>query len=191
MIRPLTIALVLAGACMTAPAIADCLPQGGLPQKITYNSGAIIEVLGREGDTLRYRQTIIETGKQVEMLVQDGVFTLSALRDGEGAVFEWKGALPVVADLVPGATFHAEAMLTTPGFLPPRPFVTDLAIVGMEEIEVAGCRMPALKVIVNNAEAGQSLGETVKWLHLPTLLTLRSEITARGETRVQEAVVIE
>ncbi len=56
----------------------------------------------------------------VEMTVQSGLYTLSALRDGEGAVFEWKAALPGVADLVPGAVFEAEAILTTPGFLPPR-----------------------------------------------------------------------
>lgn len=184
MIRPLAL-------CLSSPAMADCLPEGSLPLRLTYDSGAVIEVLGREGEAVRYRQIVVETGKQVEMTVHAGIFTVSALRDGEGAVFDWTTGLPVLAELVPGAMFHEEAMLTTPGFLPPRPFTTDLEIVGLEEIEVAGCKVEALKMVVRNREAGKDLGEITKWVHLPSLLTLRSEVREGGSMRAQEVVVME
>ncbi len=186
MIRPFALAL-----CLSSPGLADCLPEGSPPSRLTYDSGAMIEVLAREGETVRYRQTVAETGKQVEMTVHAGIFTVSALRDGEGAVFDWTTGLPALAELVPGATFHEEAMLTTPGFLPPRPFTTDLEIVGIEEIEVAGCRMQALKMVVRNREAGKDLGEITKWLHLPSLLTLRSEVREGAAMRAQEVVAME
>ncbi len=186
MIRPFALAL-----CLSSPALADCLPEGSPPSRLTYDSGAVIEVLAREGETVRYRQTVVETGKQVEMTVHAGIFTVSALRDGEGAVFDWTTGLPALAELVPGAAFHEEAMLTTPGFLPPRPFTTDLEIVGIEEIEVAGCRMQALKMVVRNREAGKDLGEITKWLHLPSLLTLRSEVREGAAMRAQEVVAME
>lgn len=184
MIRPLALAL-----CLSSPALADCLPEGGVPAKLTYDSGAVVEVLGREGETVRYRQTV--TGKEVEMTVHAGIFTVSALRDGEGAVFDWTIGLPALTELTAGASFHEEAMLTTPGFLPPRPFTTDLEIIGMEEIEVAGCRMQALKMVVRNREAGKDLGEITKWLHLPSLLTLRSEVREGAAMRAQEVVAME
>ncbi|MGB4826503.1 MAG: hypothetical protein WBP18_04385 [Paracoccaceae bacterium] len=187
MIRPIALCLAL----LPAAGLAECLPEGQVPQKATYDSGAVVEVLGREGEVIRYRQTIVETGKQVEMTVQAGIFTLSALRDGEGAVFTWKAALPALADLVPGATFHEEAMLTTPGFLPPRPFTTDLEVVGPEVIEVAGCPMPALKLVVKNREAGKDLGENTKWLHLPSLITLKSEIREGDKMRGQAVTALE
>lgn len=186
MIRPFALAL-----CLSSPALADCLPEGSLPVKLTYNSGVVTEVLGREGETVRYRQTVVETGRQVEMTVHAGIFTVSALREGEGAVFDWTTGLPALAELVPGATFHEEAMLTTPGFLPPRPFTTDLEIVGMEEIKVAGCKVEALKMVVRNREAGKDLGEVIKWVHLPSLLTLRSEVREGAAMRAQEVVAME
>lgn len=186
MFRPLALAL-----CLSSPAMAGCLPDGTLPVKATYNSGVIYEVLGREGESLAYRQTVIENGKQVEMTVHAGIFTVSALRDGEGAVFDWKTGLPALADLVAGAVFAEEAMLTTPGLLPPRPFATEVTIIGMEDITVAGCTYPALKMVVKNKEAGKDLGEITKWLHLPSLLTLRSEVREGDKMRLQEVVVLE
>jgi hypothetical protein len=186
MIRSFALAL-----CLSSPAMADCLPDGALPSKLTFNSGAVVEVLGREGETLRYRQTIAENGRQVEMTVHAGIYTVSALRDGEGAVFDWKDPLPALADLVPGATFAHEAILTTPGFLPPRPFKTEVQIVGMEEITVAGCAMQALKMVVKNNEAGKDLGEITKWVDPATLLTLKSEVREGEAMRAQEVVVME
>lgn len=186
MFRPLALAL-----CLSSPVTAECLPEGTKPTKATYNSGSVIEVLGYEGETLTYRQTIIENGKQVEMTVHAGIFTISALRGGEGAVFAWKTGLPALSELVAGASFAEEAMLTTPGLLPPRPFTTDLTIIGMEEITVAGCTYPALKMVVTNKEAGKDLGQTTKWVHLPSLLTLRSEVRQGDDMRLQEAVVVE
>jgi hypothetical protein len=179
----LTLAFALPGA-----ALADC---PDVIQKATYNSGALIEVQGREPDRIVYHHTVVETGKTVEMTVQAGLFTITALRDGEGAVFEWKTTLPGVADLVPGATFHAEATLTTPGFLPPRPFTADVEVLGTEEVTVAGCAYPALKVLVKNNEAGRPLGDNTKWIHLPSLITLKSEIAEKGEVKGQEIVALE
>lgn len=181
----LTLAL---GLALPAAAQAAC---PDLPMKATYSSGAVVEVLGREPDRLIYRQTVVETGKTVEMTVQAGLFTLTALRDGEGAVFDWKTALPGVADLLPGATFHAEAMLTTPGFLPPRPFTADVEVLATEEVTVAGCSYPALKVLVKNAEGGRPLGDNTKWIHLPSLITLKSEIAEKGEVKGQEVIALE
>ena len=189
MIRPAFFAAALTGLAM--PALAECLPDGTLPSKVTFDSGAVVEVLAREGEVIRYRQTIVETGKQVEMTVHAGIFTVSALRDGEGAVFDWKEALPGLAELTPGAKFHEEAILTTPGFLPPRPFITDLEIIGMEEITVAGCPMQALKMVVTNREAGKDLGEITKWVDPATLITLRSEVREGDRMRAQEVVVME
>jgi hypothetical protein len=187
MIRSLALCLILGAAL---PAGADC-PAPEALTKVTFNSGAVIEILGREGDVLTYRQTVVETGRVVEMTVQSGLYTLTALRDGEGAVFDWKTALPGVADLVPGAVFTAEAMLTTPGFLPPRPFAAKVTVVGPEEVTVAGCTYDALKVVVENAEAGKPLGVNTKWLQLDSLISLRSEIAEGGEVKVQEVVAFE
>ena len=39
MIRPFALAL-----CLSSPALADCLPEGSLPAKLTYDSGAVVEV---------------------------------------------------------------------------------------------------------------------------------------------------
>lgn len=179
----LALSLALPGA-----ALAEC---PGIIQKATYNSGAVVEVVDRKPDTLLYRQTVVETGKTVEMTVQAALFTLTALRDGEGAVFEWKTALPGVAELVPGARFHAEAVLTTPGFLPPRPFTADVEVLGQEDVTVAGCTYPALKVLVKNNEAGRPLGDNTKWIHLPSLITLKSEIADKGEVKGQEVIALE
>ena len=179
----LSLALSLPGA-----AFAAC-PE--VIQKATYSSGAVIEVQERTPDRLVYRQTVVETGKQVEMTVQAGIFTLTALRDGEGAVFDWKTALPGLADLVPGASFHAEATLTTPGFLPPRPFTADVEVLGVEDVTVAGCTYPALKLLVKNNEAGKPLGENTKWLHLPSLISLKSEIAEQGGVKGQEVIALE
>lgn len=188
MMRPLIAAAALG---LAAPAAADCLADGSGPAKITFDSGAVVEVTGHQGDVLSYRQTVVDSGKTVEMTVHLGVFTLSALRDGEGAVFDWKTDLPKAADLVPGATFQEEAMLTTPGFLPPRPFKTDLTVVGDEDLTVAGCTIRATKMVIHNREAGKDLGEITKWVHMPTLLTLRSEVREGSAMRAQEAVTIE
>ena len=189
MIRPALLAALLSP--LATPIFANCLPEGIAPSKVTFDSGAVIEVLGHEGETIRYRQTIVETGKEVEMTVHAGIFTVSALRDGEGAVFEWKDALPGLTELVPGAKFHEEAILTTPGFLPPRPFTTDLEIIGAEEITVAGCKMQALKMVVKNNEAGKDLGVITKWLDPSTLITLRSEVREGDKMRAQEVVALE
>lgn len=191
MLRPLILSLALSASALSAPALADCLPEGTQPSKLTFNSGAVIEILGRDGDVLRYRQTIIETGKQTEMTVHAGIFTLTALRDGEGARFDWSTGLPAVADLVPGASFQEEAMLTTPGGLPPRPFTTDVQVIGPEEITVAGCTYSALKVVVVNREGNKPIGEVTKWLHPDTLISLRSEVKEGDNVRVQEVVVME
>ncbi|MBK8439989.1 MAG: hypothetical protein IPL38_11030 [Rhodobacter sp.] len=187
MVRSFALCLCLS----TVSAGADCLPDGALPTRLTYSSGAVIEVASRDGERISYRQTIVETGQQVDMTVHAGIFTVSALRDGQGAVFDWSTGLPALAELTPGASFHEEAMLTTPGFLPPRPFTTDLEIIGEEMIEVAGCEMPALKMVVKNREAGKDLGENTKWLHLPSLVTLKSEIREGDSLRGQEVVVME
>lgn len=188
MIRSL--ALCLLGLGVAVPAMAGC-PAPDALSKLTFNSGAVIEILGREGDVLTYRQTVAETGRVVEMTVQAGIYTLSALRDGEGAVFDWKAPLPGLADLVPGAVFASEAILTTPGFLPPRPFTTKVTVAGPEEVTVAGCTYAALKVVVENAEAGKPLGVNTKWLNPESLVSLRSEIAEGADVRVQEVVAFD
>lgn len=188
MIRRLVAAALMTSA-LSGAAFAGACPVE--PSKVSLNSGATIRVTAQEGDTLSYLQTVEATGQTVEMTVHLGLVTLTAMRDGEGAVFDWKTPLPTATDLVPGATFSLEAMLATPGILPPRPFTAEIEVVGLETVEVAGCSYEALKVIVKNAEAGKPLGETVKWIHLPTLLTLKSEITEKGDTRVQEVTALE
>lgn len=75
-------------------ALADCSDPAAPLRKVTYDSGATMEVLSRDGDTVVFRQTIAKTGRVVEITVKSANFTLSALRDGEGAVFDWKTALP-------------------------------------------------------------------------------------------------
>ncbi len=187
MIRSLALCLTFGAAL---PALAECPAPGALTQ-LTFNSGATIDILSREGDVLTYRQTVAETGRVVEMTVQSGLYTLTALRDGEGAVFDWKTALPGVADLVPGAVFEAEATLTTPGFLPPRPFTAKVTVVGPEEVTVAGCTYPALKVVVENAEAGKPLGVNTKWLNLDSLISLKSEIAEGDQVKTQEVVALQ
>lgn len=188
MIRSSALCLTL---CLPATAFAEC-PSADAPiTRATYNSGAVVEVMGRDGNQIVYRQTIAETGKVVEMTVQAGIYTITALRDGQGAVFDWKAALPTVADLTPGADFHSEATLTTPGFMPPRPFTADVTVVGEEEVTVAGCTLPTLKVVVKNNEAGQALGDNTKWIHMPSLLTVKSEIADHGEVRLQEVIAFD
>jgi hypothetical protein len=188
MIRSAMFCLAL---CLPAAALADCPTADAPITKASYNSGATVEVIGRDGDRIVYRQTIAETGQVVEMTVQAGIYTLTALRDGEGAVFDWKAALPVVADLAPGASFHSEATLTTPGFMPPRPFMADVQVIGEEEVTVAGCTLTTLKVVVKNNEAGQQLGDNTKWIHIPSLLTVKSEIADHGEVRLQEVTAFD
>ncbi len=46
-------------------------------------------------------------------------------------------------------------------------------------------------MIVRNREAGKDLGEITKWLHLPTLLSLKSEVREGDRTRAQEVVAME
>lgn len=186
--RRILVALLVAFA---APALADCLPEGQLPKTLTSDSGATIELKAREGDAISYRQTIAESGKQIDMVVHAGIFTLEAKRGEEGAVFDWTTDLPSVADLTPGASFHEEAILTTPGILPPRPFTTDVTVVGREEITIAGCKYEALKVVVKNNEAGRDLGENTKWIHLPSLTTLRSELREGEAVHKQEMIAVE
>ncbi len=161
-----------------------------LPLKASYDSGQEIEVLSRDGDRMVYRQTIVETGKTVEMTLHAGLFTLTALRDGEGAVFDWKTPLPGIADLKPGAKFRAEAMLTTPGILPPRPFVTEVEVLGDDTVEIDGCAYPVMKVLVKNFEAGKPLGDNTKWLHLPSMITLRSIVADHGSSREQAVTAL-
>ena len=181
--------VLFAAFCLTSPALADCLPEGQAPFKLVLDSDVTIRVLDQDGDRLHYMQSTPEM--DVEMTVQVGAFTLASLRNGEGAVFDWKTPLPGRADLVPGAKFHAEAMLTTPGILPPRPFTTDLEVIGPEEVTVAGCTMQALKVVVVNREAGKNLGEITKWLEPMTLLSLRSEVRQGDDMRAQEVIRME
>ncbi len=176
-----------------ATARADCYDTtiAALPSKATYDSGQVIEVLSRDGDRMTYRQTILESGRQVEMTVQAGLFTLSALRDGEGAVFDWKTALPGLADLQPGGRLHAEAILTTPGLLPPRPFTTDVEVLGRETVEIDGCAYPALKILVKNVEGGKPLGDNTKWIHIPSMITLKSIVADHGSSREQTVTALE
>lgn len=188
MIRRLVASLFLTTAFATSALAATC-PEA--PVKASYNSGATVDVIAKMGDTLVYRQTVEATGQVVDMTVHLGLVTLTALRGGEGAVFEWKTPLPTAADLIPGATFSLEAMLTTPGILPPRPFTAEIEVIGLESVEVGGCSYEALKVVIKNAEGGKPLGDNVKWIHLPTLVTLKSEITEQGDTRVQEVTALE
>jgi len=175
-------------ACIAGPALAAC---PDLPVRATYDSGMTVEVVERGPDVLTYRQTITESGKVTEMVVQAGLFTLSATRDGAGAEFDWKTELPGTADLVPGASFTAEAVLTTPGLLPPRPFRTEVRVIGEEKDDFAGCTYPVMKIEVENFEGGQSIGLNTKWLHLPSLVVMRSVIEEHGESRAQEVTALE
>lgn len=186
--RPALVSGAVALVLGTAPALAAC---PDLPLKATYDSGMTIEVSERGADVLSYRQTIIESGKVTDMVVQDGLFTLSATRDGVGAEFDWKTELPAAADLVPGAAFAAEAILTTPGLLPPRPFRAEVRVIGEEVIEASGCSYPVMKIEVENFEGGQPLGLNTKWLHVPSLISLRSVIEEHGDQRAQEVTVLE
>lgn len=184
---------LLAPLLAPSPARAACYDTEAatLPSRATYDSGQVIDILSRDGDRMTYRQTIVASGKTVEMTVQSGLFTLSALRDGEGAVFDWKTPLPAMADLKPGATFRAEAILTTPGLLPPRPFVAEVQVLGPETLDIAGCAYPVLKVLVQNSEGGKPLGDNTKWLHLPSMITLKSVVADHGSSREQVVTALE
>lgn len=186
--NPVRVVSTLAFVLGAAPALAAC---PDLPDRAEYDSGMTMEVVERGADVLTYRQTITESGKETDMVVQAGLFTLSAMRDGVGASFDWKTELPGVADLVPGATFTAEATLTTPGLLPPRPFRTEVRVIGEETIEVAGCSYPVMKIEVENFEGGQPLGLNTKWLHLPSLVVMRSTIAEHGSARTQEVTALD
>lgn len=179
--------------CVLAPAVAlaDCPDPAQPLTKVTYDTGMTMEVVTRMEDTVVFLQTITKTGKTVEMTVTAANFTLSALRGGEGAVFDWKTPLPAAADYVPGASFTAEAMLTTPGGLPPRPFKAEVAVLGEEVVTIAGCDFPAMKMVVKTSEGGMPMGENTKWVHMPTLVSLKSEIVDKGEMRPQTAVAVE
>lgn len=61
-------------------------------------------------------------------------------------------------------------------------------MLGEETITIAGCAFPTLKMEVKSSEGGQSLGTNTKWVHMPTLVSLKSVIEDHGETRPQEAV---
>ncbi|WP_146161971.1 hypothetical protein [Pseudogemmobacter blasticus] len=188
MIRSIVFALCLT---LPLPSLAECLADVQLPLDLTFNGNVHSEILANEGDIIRYRQYDFERKKFMEMTVQAGIFVLLADKyPGDAATFHWSTFLPGRKDIVPGAKFHAEASVTRPEVAQPNSYVLDVNVLGAEDLNILGCHFPVMKIMVTNREGKKPALVVTKWLHMPTLITLRGEFIEGGVLHVNEVTAI-
>jgi hypothetical protein len=168
--------LAFVGAIAAAP-----MAQAGVcPAEIsglTRDTGEVLTIEGRSGDavTLRF------TSADYSFVYRDqaGLIPLDAQGIDGPIVYDWATPLPAVADLVPGAAFRLDGRLAGDG--QDEAVAMDIRVVGPESLTVGNCAVAVLKVEITNLYAGQTIGLTTHYLHLPSLLILRSEMVPEGD----------
>ena len=90
------VALVLAGGLAQAgQGKAGCFSAEELPAKAIYDSGSVLEYLGREGDVLTYRSGPVTTR------MKDGLWPLEhSTTDGVRTQYRWDTLLPDLARVI-------------------------------------------------------------------------------------------
>lgn len=161
-----------------------------LPMRATFDGGAAVEVLERSAAGLRYRTVDPRWNEPLEVLSQAGIFNMEFKRGEEIVVFDWTTTLPVMADLVVGASFEASAQKTGPGDAVAE-FVTKALVTGEEVITLDGCSYPVLVIEVENLENGLNVGRVTKFLHVTSQIVLRNTIKVGDKITVNNVVALE
>jgi hypothetical protein len=156
-------------------ALAPMAWAGDCPQVVsgyTLETGEVVTLEGRSGDIVSIRFT----SDQYSFFHRDQVGLVPV--DAEGLdgpiVYDWTTPLPKMADLTPGATFHLEGSLNGDGQR--EAVAIDLKVVGPDRLTVGDCTLDVLKIEVTNWYAGEAIGLTTHYLHVPSLLVLRTEM---------------
>lgn len=165
-------ALLLVGS---ADARAKCFsPDGVQPMKAVFADGTTATVLERTSDTLSYRMAA-PSGGTTEMRAKAGLFPLVSQANGATTTFEWRPEPPALASLQVGQTIESTATLKS-GSGEPRVMTSKLTVLAAEAVTVGECEYPVLKVAQENRFGQASPSLVTRYLHVPSMLTLRTII---------------
>lgn len=162
-------------AVATGLALSTTAEAGLCPLHIsgfTQETGEVLTVEDRKGDVVSIRFT----SEQYSYARRDqaGLIPLDIAGIDGPILYDWATPLPAVADLVPGATFHLEGVVNGEGTT--EAVAMDLKVIGPEKLMVGNCPLDVLKIEITNWYEGTAIGLTTYYLHIPSLLTLRSEM---------------
>lgn len=181
----LTAALLLASSAEVG---AKCFSGNGeQPLKATFADGSVATVTERVNGTLSYRMTS-PSGGTTEMRAKAGLFPLSSLANGVTTSFEWQKPLPAASDLSVGFSFESQSTLKS-GTGEPRTMTSKLTVLDAETISLGGCDYPVLKVLQENRFGQTTPSLVTRYLHVPSMLTLRTIIGAPVRPGVQPKTI--
>jgi len=185
MIRAL---ILLVAAFAPVGLSAACLDgsNGRLPTEVTFQSGESVRVIELSSDRIRYLNVDSAGQPAGELTAHLGIFSLVFERQGMVNRFDWTTELPDLSELTPGASFHEEAMLSYKEKA--ASFITEAKVLRSETIEVDGCKFDVLRVDVSSWIDGKVYGRVEKWLHLPSLITLKA-IVRQGDVTTENLAV--
>ena len=168
----------------SGPAFAGCPAEiAGL----TLADGAVQTVQGREGDVVSIWHETAEYAVGFEHLA--GVIPLRVQGVDGPMEYDWATTLPALADIVPGATFILEGTLrAADGYA--EAVKLQLRVLGPGQVTVGDCTLDVMRVETVDWIGGQMVGTITLFLHLPSLMVLRSETKAAEGPWVTEAVAL-
>ncbi len=185
-------AILSALVCMAAPALAICRDgiEAPFATKITFDGGTVVEVLERTDDTVRTRTVLSGTSNPTELTMHAGIFMMISQRGQSSVRFEWVDDLPSTDDLSVGATYAENAKVFVNSDYQSA-LTTTVRVLGAENVVVGGCAYPVLVIHIANVENGQAVVELTRYLHVPSLTTLKSVLRQGTIVRKNVAVTLE
>jgi hypothetical protein len=184
--------LALAADPSWALAQTDCSRLGRDPiDMVLFESNNAIAILDQKGDVLTYREAIPGSDILADSAVQAANFPLSFHWGDQERVMTWQGPLPGLADLSAGRRFQATAKIAENG-KPVGTMTVTVEVVGNTDITIRDCTYPVVEMLVTH-ETDSGPGPVVvrKWLHLPSLIVLGSDVQQNGkvtENRVSQMI---
>lgn len=161
---------------------------GPMPVRMIEETGQVLEITERTADTLSYRRVI---GGEVhfDITVRSGLFLLASRSwDGVEVLHEWDGSLPDIAEFKVGAVFaEGGAVRQTSRSMLPVEF--EVRVLAEEEINLAGCLYPVLKIETIEEIGAMPARVEVVYLHAPTQTVLKTERVINGTVEAGTRVV--
>jgi len=183
-------ALALSATMALATAAAALCHDGveaPLPSTVTFDAGAVVEILSLDAEGLRYRVTDPKRPAPSEVVIRAGIFMQQVTAEGQITRFDWTSALPTLDALAVGASFEATAQWSSPG-QPNAEFGTKAQVTGEEVVTLDGCDYPVLVIEVQNFWNGRAASKVTKYLHLPSQIPLKN-IVRQGDKVTENTVV--
>jgi hypothetical protein len=145
--------------------------------------------MDRKAEVLTYREALPGSDLLADTTIHAANFPLRLRWGDQERVMTWEGPLPGLADLTAGNSFRATAQIAENGKAAGTMTVT-VQVVGPTEIAIRDCTYPVVEMqVTHETDSGPGPVVVRKWLHLPSLIVLGSDVQQNGkmtENRVSQ-----